>query len=132
MTTSLNQMAVWIDAHEAKIFHVDAEHFDEATVHSPMHHVHRHPKNQETKTRNHPDDELRFFREVVRSLERAEAILVLGPSMTKLHFLRYLQKHEPVIEQRIVGLETADHPTDRQIVAHTRSYFQMSRHAPGA
>ena len=121
-----NQMAIWIDGNEAKIFHVDAEHFDEATVRSPKRHVHRHPKDQETRIRNHPDDEHRFFHEVAGTLAEATAILIVGPAMTKLHFLRYLQKHDPALESRIVGLETADHPTDRQIVAHVRSYFHTS------
>jgi len=122
----MSQMAVWIDGHEARIFHVDAERFDEATVSSPARHVHRHPKDQETRTHNHPDDEPHFFREVAQSLAGASSILVLGPSTTKLHFLRYLQKHDPTTEQRIVGLESADHPTDRQIVAHVRGYFHSA------
>jgi stalled ribosome rescue protein Dom34 len=119
----MSEMAVWIDSHEARIFHVDAERFDEATVSSPAHHVHRHPKDQETRVHNHPDDEPHFFRAVAHSLAGAGSVLLLGPSVTKLHFLRYLQKHDPVLEQRIVGVETSDHPTDRQIVAHVRSYF---------
>ena len=119
-------MAVWIDGNEARIFSVDAGGFDEATIGSPKHHVHRHPKDQETKIRNHPDDEHRFFREVAKALAEATAVLVVGPSMTKLHFLRYAQKHDAALESRIVGLETADHPTDRQIVAHVRSYFHSS------
>jgi stalled ribosome rescue protein Dom34 len=125
-------MAVWIDGDEARIFHVGAESFDESTVRSPKHHVHRHPKDQETRTHNHPDDEHRFFREVSKALAGATAILVVGPSMTKLHFLRYVQKNDPTLESRIVGLETVDHPTDRQIVAHVRSYFHTSPPRPGA
>jgi len=119
----MTQMALWIDGSEARIFHVDPERFDEATVQSPKQHVHRHPKADETRGHGHPDDEQRFFREVAQALAGAGAILVVGPSMTKLHFLRYVQKHDPALESRIVGLETADHPTDRQIVAHARSYF---------
>ena len=46
--------------------------------------------------------------------------------MTKLHFLRYLQKHDPASESRIVGLESASHPTDGQLVAHARSNFHES------
>src|SRR5689334_2654438 len=96
------QMAMWIDGNEARIFHVDAEHFDEATVRSPKHHLHRHPKDQETRMRNHPDDEHRFFREVSAAIAQASAILVVGPAMTKLHFIRYLQEHDPALGSRIV------------------------------
>jgi stalled ribosome rescue protein Dom34 len=118
------QVAVWMDGEEARVFHVGAKGFEEATIHSPTHHVHRHPKDQLTRTHNHPDDEQRFFRALADTLKDADRILILGPSKTKLLFLRYLEKSEPVLGARVVGLETADHPTDRQIAAHVRDYFE--------
>ncbi len=72
------------------------------------------------------------FHEVARVLAGAEAIRVLGPSVTKLHFLKYLQKHDPALGSRIVDLETADHPSDRQIVAHVRGHFHSSPPRPRA
>ena len=119
----MRQVAVWMDHDEAKIFHVDATSFDEATVRSPNHHLHRHPKDQETRTHNHPDDEHRFFQAVATALAGADQVLLVGPSVTKLRFLRYVGKHDPALEPRIVGVESADHPTDRQLVAHIRHYF---------
>jgi stalled ribosome rescue protein Dom34 len=119
-------MAVWIDRDEAKVFHVDAETFDEKTVHSANHHVHRHPKHQETRAHDHPDDEHRFFHEVAGTLAAADQILILGPSVTKLHFLRYVQKHDPALESRIVSVESADHPTDPQLAARVRQYFHVA------
>jgi stalled ribosome rescue protein Dom34 len=123
LEVDMQKIAVWIDHDEAKVFHVDASAFDETTVHSANHHVHRHPRDQETRTHNHPDDEHRFFHDVANTLEGADQILVVGPSVTKLHFIRYLHKQLPTLEQRVVGVETADHPTDKQLVAHVRQYF---------
>jgi stalled ribosome rescue protein Dom34 len=107
-------VAVWMDGEEASVFHVRAKGLDEATVYSPEHRVRR---------RNHSDDQHRFFQRLACTLKDAERILVLGPSTTKLSFLRYLQKCDPALEARIVGLETADHPSDGQIAAHVRRYF---------
>lgn len=121
-------MAVWMDGEEARVFHVDGKQFDEATIRSPKHHVHRHAKDQQTKSHGHPDDDHKFFREISDLLGGSAKILVLGPSVTKLHFLRYLQKHNATLESRIVGLETVGHPTDGQIVQHVRSYFDDSPH----
>jgi stalled ribosome rescue protein Dom34 len=115
-----------MDGEEARIFHVGAKGFDESTIHSPTHHVHRHPKDQLTRTHNHPDDEHRFFRAVADALKDADQVLLLGPSMTKLLFLRHLQNNDPVLGARVVGLETADYPTDRQIAAHVRDYFEAA------
>jgi stalled ribosome rescue protein Dom34 len=119
----MNQIAVWIDQDEAKVFHVDGKKFDEATVHSPNQHIHRHPGDDKTRTRNHPNDEHRFFHEVAGTLASADEILLVGPSVTKLRFLRYVQKAVPALDAHIVGVETADHPTDQQLVAHMRHYF---------
>jgi hypothetical protein len=47
----------------------------------------------------------------------------VGPSKTKLHFFRYVQQHDHALEERIVGIESADHPSDAQLVAHLRHYF---------
>jgi stalled ribosome rescue protein Dom34 len=119
----MRQTAMWIDHDEARVFHVDGETSDESTFKSAQHHVRRHPASQETRTRNHPQDEPIFFAQVMKALEGAEQILIMGPSVTKLHFLRYAQEHAKEVASRIVGLETADHPTDPQLIAHVRHYF---------
>jgi hypothetical protein len=123
----MRNQAVWIDQNEARVFHIEGATFDEKTVHTTNHHVHRHPHGQLTKTRNHPADEARFFDDVLARLVDAGEILLLGPSVTKLHLLRYAQTHAPKVAVLVVGVETADHPTDRQIVAHVRHYFHDDR-----
>jgi hypothetical protein len=122
----MSHFVVWIDGNEARVFSFGAQTFDESTVPSlRYHHVHRHPKDQQTRTHNHPDDEPRFFREVGAALAGEGRILVVGPSVTKLRFLRYAQEHDRALESRIAGIETVDHPTDRQIVAYARDYFEL-------
>jgi len=123
-------MAVWIDQNQAKIFHVDSLAFDEATIQSPKDHVHRHPKDQLTRNHDHPDDQQRFFHEVAEKLAGADQVLLMGPSVTKLHLLRYAEKHDALLASRVVGVETADQATDRQLVAHVRQYFHsdLPRH----
>ena len=120
------RVAVWMDSEEARVFHVRTKGFDEATVRSPKHRVHRNPKVDLTRTRNHPADQHRFFHTLAGTLKDAERILLVGPSTAKLLFLRYLLKSAPALEARMVGLETADHPADGQIAAHVRRYFWSS------
>jgi stalled ribosome rescue protein Dom34 len=117
--TSNRHVAVWLDHDEARIFHVDPDAVDEKTLRAPTHHVHRHPK----ASHNHPDDAHHFFEAVARELEGAERILVVGPSTAKLQFIRYAYQHDRTLEPRIIGVETVDHPTDRQLVAYSRRYF---------
>jgi hypothetical protein len=48
-----------------------------------------------------------------------------GPSTAKLQFERYLHEHDRALEVKIVGLETVDHPTDAQLVAYVKEYFDV-------
>jgi len=116
---------VWIDHKEARIFHVRAHEAQEEIIKAtPPGAHHKHPKGPEGP-REHPDDAKRFFHEIARSLEGASEILLVGPSTAKLEFFRYVHGHDPTLEGRIVAIETVDHPTDGQLVAYTRQYFNL-------
>ncbi len=128
--SSHRHVTVWIDHSEARIFHVDSTMLDERTLLAPTHHVHRHPKGP-TAEHNHPDDAHRFFQAVAHELEGAERVLVVGPSTAKLQFIRYAFKHDRSFEPRLVGIETVDHPTDRQLVAYSKKYFSAEDRMEG-
>jgi stalled ribosome rescue protein Dom34 len=116
---------IWIDHKEARIFHVHPDSVDEATVLSPQHHIHRHPKGR-GEAKEHPADAQHFFDEIARNLQGVDAILIVGPSSAKLEFFRHLHEHDRRLEARVVGVESADHPTDGEIVARAKSYFTQS------
>jgi stalled ribosome rescue protein Dom34 len=122
--TSHIHAAVWLDHQEARIFHVDLDGFDEAKIRSPHRHLHRHPKGA-SEAHEHPEDRSRFFNEVAQALADAEQILVVGPSTAKLQFERHLHEHDRALEAKVVGLETVDHPTDAQLVAYIKQYFDV-------
>jgi hypothetical protein len=37
-----------------------------------------------------------------------------------------VHEHDRALEPRVVGVETVDHPTDRQLVAYAKKYFARS------
>jgi hypothetical protein len=116
---------IWIDHKEARVFHVNAAAADETTVLAPQHHLHRHPKGH-GEAKEHPGDAHRFFAEVAHAVAGVDAILIVGPSSAKLEFFRYVHEHERPLEAKVVGIESADHPTDGQIVARAKAYFKAS------
>ena len=113
---------VWIDHKEARVFDVHPDSTDETTVLAPQHHIHRHPKGR-GEPREHPDDARRFFAEVVKKLDIVDAILIVGPSSAKVELSQYMKDHAALAAAKVVGIESADHPTDAQIVAAARRYF---------
>lgn len=104
--------AVWIDHQQAKVFHVDEESFDEALIHAPNKHVHRDPAAEE-----------HFYHAVAEAVRAAGELLVVGPGKAKLELIKHIQKHHHDLSNKIIGVETVDHPTDKQLVGYIRKYF---------
>ena len=44
----------------------------------------------------------------------------------KLEFFKFVHEHHRPLESKVVGIETADHPTGGEIVARARIYFRAS------
>ncbi|MGA2449087.1 MAG: translational machinery protein [Polyangiaceae bacterium] len=119
-------VAVWLDHREARIFHIDPYTIDEKTVLAPLHNIHhKHPVGPEG-VHEHPEDAKRFFHEVAQALDGAGEVLVLGPGSAKHELVKYVHEHDRALEPRVVGVETVDHPTDRQLAAFATKYFVRS------
>ena len=117
------RVAVWIDHKEAHVFEIHPDRVDEAIVSAPQHLHHRHPKGPDGG-KEHPDDAKRFFRDITRSLENSDEVLLVGPSTAKLELLHYIEKHDHKHGPKVVGIETVDHPSNGQLVAYARTYFK--------
>lgn len=113
--------AIWLDHSDAKVFHIGAEEIEETLVHSPKHQVKGHtphaPHGESRETKQ-------YFEQIVKALGDAKEIVVLGPGKAKLEFIKHVAKHDVGVSERVVGVETVDHPTDAQIVAYVRKYFR--------
>jgi hypothetical protein len=62
-----------------------------------------------------------YYDAVIASIRDAEAVLILGPGEAKGELKERLEKHG--LGGRIVGIETVDRMTDRQVAAKVRQYF---------
>ena len=122
--TAPTHAAVWLDHAQARVYHVDRDGFDEKTLRAPAHHFHRHPKGS-TEGHAHPDDERKFFGEIARALAPVQDVLVLGPSTAKNELVAYLREHARPVAEKVVAVESADHPSDAQVVDHVRRHFRI-------
>jgi len=116
---------VWIDHAQAKIFHVGLTGADEVTLHPhlPTQHLH-HKANSLGGGHTGPDKD--FLTEVTDALNDAGEILIIGPAGAKTELAKFIRAHHSAIGNRIVAVEAADHPTDRQIVAYAKQHFKMA------
>jgi stalled ribosome rescue protein Dom34 len=116
---------VWLDHREARIFFFDRHDVTEIDLatKSPDHHLH-HRKNSVSGKRA-PEDQ-QFFHDIVAALKPAKEWLFMGPGSAKLELVKHIHKHDGALGDHIIGVETADHPTDNQIIAHARAYFKAA------
>lgn len=122
---------VWIDHRRAQVFHItpsDAEGIAVA-AHPPIHaaehgrQLHHHAGDQDGKRQ--PTDK-QFLHDVLTALLPAREWLIVGPGSAKTELVKYIAKQGAALTDRIVGVETVDHPSDEQLVAHARVYFHAA------
>ena len=112
---TLFHAVVWIDHQKAQILQFDTEHVEASRVKSHSHHTAQHASAVRS--------EHEFFGHVCDALKGIPEVLAVGPSTGLADFKRYLEKHRPESAKHVVGFETADHPTENQLVALARQYF---------
>jgi stalled ribosome rescue protein Dom34 len=114
---------VWIDHREAKVFHFSPTEVDKLVLHPdhPTKHIH-HKAN--TIGSGHAGADHEFLHAVAQSIADAGAVLVAGPANTKNELVAHIERHDPNLRKLIVAVETVDHPSDGQLVAHARKYFK--------
>jgi stalled ribosome rescue protein Dom34 len=118
-------LAVWLDQAQARIFHLDPERIEEETLTAPPHRLHsKHPKR--VNNDGEPRASKRFLREIAKELEGAEEVLVTGPSTTKHEFFKFLHKHDPTLEPKIVGIESITDTSDGNFLRYAQQYFKLS------
>ena len=119
---SFNHAVVWIDHSEAHVIHFDAEASESEVVKTKSTHPHLHHKSGSTGS-GHSGSDKHYLHAVIEAVADAQEILVVGPGKAKLELLRHADQHDPKIAAKIVGVETVDHPTDRQLLAYARKAF---------
>jgi hypothetical protein len=61
--------------------------------------------------------------QVMNAVSDAGEILIIPAR--RQSFAKYLREQHPKIGDRIVAVEAADHPSDREIVAYAKKYFKI-------
>ena len=119
---------VWIDHHEARVFHFNRNDVERLVIRpdNPTQHIH-HKAN--TIGSGHAAEDQDFLHRVAGALAAAQSILITGPANAKTEFVKHIHRHEPRLVARIAGVESVDHPSDKELVALARKYFKDDHQA---
>jgi stalled ribosome rescue protein Dom34 len=120
---------VWIDHHEARVFHFNVAEVDRIVLHPqhPTRHIH-HKANSIGS--GHAAEDHDFLQRVAEAIADAGAVLITGPANAKTELVKHIELHAPALSARIAGVETLDHPTDGELVANARKYFKTDHQMP--
>jgi stalled ribosome rescue protein Dom34 len=116
-------VVVWLDHSEAHVIHFNRDDSQTDIIKS-AHKPHLHVKAGGNGGRTGEDRA--YLEQVVSAVKDAEAILITGPGSEKAVLHKYLVKHHPEVAERVASVETSDHPTDGQLLAHARKFFVAS------
>jgi hypothetical protein len=116
---------IWIDHLEARVFHFNATDMERLILKpdQPTRHIH-HKANSIGSGHAAPDQD--YLHAVAESVADAGAVLIAGPANTKTELVEHIRRHDPELAKLIVGVETVDHPSDAQLVAHAKKYLMAA------
>jgi hypothetical protein len=112
---------VWLDHQKGTVWQFTPTEQENTVVHA--HGAHRVHSRKSSHGGHESADDLKFFDDVAHALIGAHEILIIGPAHTKQEFAAYLRKKHPDLGRAIAAVETADHPTDPQVLAYARRHF---------
>lgn len=113
---------VWLDHSEAHVMHISPDDVEKSVVHPSHPHQHLHAKGGVVGTGRKGEDQA-YYHAVAHALEGAQEILIVGPAQAKLQLVKHIHVHDHGLIDKVVGVETVDHPSDAQVVAYARKYF---------
>lgn len=121
---------VWIDHAEAHVMHISPDDVESSVLrpknpHHKLHHKRGMDKGGAVGSGRSPEDQ-QFYHDVVQALQGAQEILIVGPADAKLHLIKHIHKHDPQVSDKVIGVESIDHPSDGQLVAYARKYFRAA------
>jgi len=119
---SFNHVVVWIDHTQSHIIHFNPEAAENEVIKTHSTHPHLHVKSGTVRAGRAPEN-ARYFDDIANAIKDALEILVVGPGLEKLELMKHLIKHHALIAERVVSVETVDHPSDAQTLAYARKYF---------
>jgi hypothetical protein len=119
---SLSHAVVWIDHQEAHVIQFNADASEGEIIKTKSKHGQVHQKAGVLGS-GHAAADKGYLHEVIQAASEAGEILIVGPGAAKLELFKHAQTHDSKISEKIVGLETVDHPSDGQLLAYAKKYF---------
>ncbi|MDB5824879.1 MAG: translational machinery protein [Herminiimonas sp.] len=115
---SFNHAIVWLDQAEAHVIHFSRDAAESEVIKTTSKH-----KKHGVVGNNRAVESSGYMDEVAAALLASKEVLIVGPGQEKLAFIKHLNKSHADIADKVVSVETVDHPNDGQLLEFARKYF---------
>ena len=135
------QVGMWIDHREANIVFLSQDGEETKQIKSNVEKLRRSgdsPSNERFETQMVPASDRRekgymghlanYYEEIVSVVRGAESVFIFGPGEAKGELRKHFHKHN--LCGRIVGFETADKMTKRQVTQKVRNFYIVAPTIP--
>ncbi|UNY98730.1 hypothetical protein MQE36_16835 [Zhouia spongiae] len=130
-------IGIWIDKMKAYVVSINGADKSVEVVNSDVENYHPGGGSR-SKTKWGPQDVVqdskyterekhqlkRYFDEIVRKLQNADAVALFGPADTNLKLAKYIELHYKSLASKIRGVEKADSMTENQLMALITDYYK--------
>lgn len=115
---SFNHAIVWLDQTEAHVIHFSRHAAESEVIKTTSQH-----KKDGVTGNNRAVESTAYMDEVAAALAASKEILIVGPGQEKLAFIKHLNTSHAEIGDKVVSVETVDHPSDGELLVYARKYF---------
>jgi hypothetical protein len=115
---------VCIDHSEALVFEIAQDDVTEHRIRPSERQGNIHHKAGSVGS-GHAHEDKSYFMAVSDALQPSHEILIVGHGTAKTEFAHFVRDHVPALAPRIMGVEAMDHPTNGEIVAFARKFFEQ-------
>ncbi|MES2130255.1 MAG: translational machinery protein [Pseudomonadota bacterium] len=119
---SFSHVVAWIDHAEAHIIHFSRDEAEAQVIKTHARHSHQHVRAGAHGS-GHAPENAAYFNDIAQAVRDALVVLVVGPGLEKLALMKHWLQHQPGVAEKVISVETLDHPSDGQLLKYARKYF---------
>ncbi len=113
---------VWLDHVNAIVIGFERESSETQRIKHSGGESHLHHRRG-TVGSGHAAEDPDYYESIVAALRDVTEVLVVGPANAKLELVKHIHKRHHELVDRLMGVETLDHPSEGQLLKFAREYF---------
>src|SRR5512135_1053297 len=114
---------VWIDHAETRIFEFGTTGVEQRRIRPTDRPGNIHHKAG-TFGSGHAQPDTHYFSAIADALKPIHEVLIVGHGQAKTELAHFIRDHVATLAPRIMGVETLDNPSEGEIVAFARKFFE--------